>query len=296
MLDVNPYPQMKKANHILSISLTALLLASCGGGETAQDDKTLTDVAPTVVKDTTPITVNSETKFKFDFALANIPSPAASVNELSTWGANYDNTFLNDTKKAKTYTNEFSKAVNLGIYNIDMAYAIVHGHGEDVLKYMKTVLIASDALGLKGAVDAMVGKRAEQNIAVKDSLLHILDEILIKSDNYLRTNERLYTASVVFAGSWIENLYLTCKLADNAPTPEIKTKAYKHLWEQRFHLNNLIIMMEDYKDKKEAMDLNSDFKLIHKAINDVKKVEDMNEAKFKEISAKIYALREKLTK
>ncbi|MBK7818078.1 MAG: hypothetical protein IPJ60_11440 [Sphingobacteriaceae bacterium] len=78
-----------------------------------------------------------------------------------------------------------------------MCYAIVNERGEDVLKYMKTVLITSDALGLKGA-DQMIGKRAEQNLGSKDSLLQILDEILIKSDSYLRTNERLYTASTVF--------------------------------------------------------------------------------------------------
>ena len=287
---------MKKSSQFICITLTTLLLASCGGGETAQEDKGLTDAAPEAVKDTTPVTVNDETKFKFDFALANIPSPAQSINELSKWGVNYNNAFLNDTKKAKNYTTEFSRAINLGIYNIDMAYAIVHEHGEDVLKYMKTVLISSDALGLKGAIDQMVGKRAEQNIAVKDSLLRILDEILIKSDSYLRTNERLFTAATVFAGSWVENLYLTCKLAENATDEALKARAYKHLWDQRFHLQNLITMMEDYKDKKEAMDLNADFKVIHKEINDVKKAEDIDAAKFKSISAKIYALRDKLTK
>jgi hypothetical protein len=287
---------MKKSNQFICLTVTTLLLASCGH-ETTQEDKGLaTDSSTVTVKDTTPVTVDDGTKFKFDFALANIPSPAQSMNELSTWGVDYNNAFLNDTKKAKTYSTEFSKAVNLGIYNIDMAYAIVHQNGEDVLKYMKTVLIASDGLGLKGAIDQMVGKRAEQNIAIKDSLLRILDEILIKSDGYLRTNERLYTAAVVFSGSWVESLYLTCKMAESTTDEAIKAKVYKHLWEQRFHLNNLIIMMEDYKDKKEAVDLNADFKVIHKEINDIKKAEDITAAKFKSISEKIYALRDKLTK
>lgn len=285
---------MKKNTQLIYISLTTLLLASCAS-DTIQEDKSSPEITSEIVKDTTKVTVDDDTKFKFDFALANIPSPAESINELSKWEVNYDNSFLNDTKKAKSYTTEFSRAVNLGIYNIDMAYAIVHEQGADVLKYMKTVLITSDALGLKGAIDQMVGKRAEQNIAVKDSLLRILDEILIKSDDYLRTNERLYTAALVFTGSWMENLYLTCKLAESAPD-SIKTRAYRHLWEQRFHLNNLIIMMEDYKDKKEAMDLNEDFKVIHKEINDVKNWEDIDADKFKSISEKIYALRNKMTR
>lgn len=287
---------MERSTRFLALSFSALLLTSCGGGEASQDDKTLTDSTAAVVKDTTPITVDDGTKFKFDFALANIPSPASSINELSSWGHSYDNSILNDTKNSKNYTSEFSRSVNLGIYNIDMCYAIVSERGEDVLKYMKTVLVTSDALGLKGAVDQMIGKRAEQNLAIKDSLLNILDEILIKSDSYLRTNERLYTAATVFAGSWVESLYITCKIGENTSDAAIKAKAYKHLWEQRFHLNNLITVMEDYKDKKEAAELNADFKVIHKEINDVKKAEDIDAAKFKSISDKIFALRAKLTK
>lgn len=286
---------MKKITQIACLTVTTLLLASCGN-DAATEEKAIADSAAIAPVDTTPVTVDDLTKFKFDFALANIPSPAESINELSKWGVPYNNAFLNDTKNSKNYTSEYSKAINLGIYNIDMAYAIVHDQGADVLKYMKTVMISSDALGLKGAIDNMVGKRAEQNLAVKDSLLRILDEILIKSDSYLRTNERLYTATTVFAGAWLESLYLTCKIAESSSDEAITTRARKHLWEQRFHLNNLITVLEDYKDKKEAVELNNDLKVIHKEINDVKKAEDIDAAKFKSISEKIYTLRTKLSK
>ncbi len=278
--------------NITAICCLALVLSSCGGGEN-QDDKVNTDVP--VVKDTTPITVDEETKFKFDFAIANIPSPVEGVNEISKWGVGYNNELLNDPKNSSKYASEFSKAINLGIYNIDMSYGIVNERGQDVLKYMKTVLILSDALGLKGAVDQMIGKRAEENIGSKDSLLRILDEILVKSDSYLRTNERVYTAGVVFAGSWVEGLYLTCKIAESTSNGEAREKAYKHLWEQRFHLGNLITLLDDYKNKKEAVELNNEFRTIHKEINDIKNPKDLDDNKFKSISTKIYALRGKLT-
>ena len=242
---------MRNFKPLAFASLSIFLLSSCGG-ETPVEDKGTTEPVAEVVKDTTPVTVDDAAKFKFDFALANIPSPAASIDELSKWGIDYDRELMNDPKKGKNYASEFQKAVNLGIYNIDMCYAIVNERGEDVLKYMKTVLITSDALGLKGAVDQMIGKRAEQNLGSKDSLLQILDEILIKSDSYLRTNERLYTASTVFSGGWLESLYLACKITDKATDEAVKAKGRKHLWEQRFHLGNLVTVMEDHKDKKEA--------------------------------------------
>jgi hypothetical protein len=274
-------------------SLSLVLLSSCGSKETPVEEKTTEPVAE-VPKDTTKVTVDDAAKFKFDFALANIPSPAVSIDELSKWGVDYDQSLMNDPKKAKNYVSEFQKAVNLGIYNIDMCYAIVNERGEDVLKYMKTVLLTSDALGLKGAVDQMIGKRAETNLASKDSLLEILDEILIKSDSYLRTNERLYTASTVFSGGWLESLYLTCKITDKATDEAVKAKGRKHLWEQRFHLGNLVTVMDDHKDKKEAQDMNSEFRNIHKQINAVKSPEEMTPEKFKKISEEIYALRNKI--
>lgn len=286
---------MKKLSFVLPLTLGAVLMA-CGGGHDAEEVKESVDSASVVAVDTTPVTVNEETKFKFDFAIANIPSPVGMVNDISGWGVPYNNALMNDPKKSNTYTAEFTKAVTLGIYNIDMSYAMVNNRGEDVMKLMKTVMVQSDALGLKGAVDQMVGKRAETNLSNKDSLLAILDEIFVKSDSYLRTNERVYTASSVFAGSWIEGLYLACKLGENVTDPAAKANVYKTVWDQRFYLNNLITLMEDYKDKKEATDLNNSFREIHKEINDIKDPKDMDDAKFKSISSKIYALRDKVTK
>lgn len=286
---------MKKFSPILFVALTVITFSSCNR-EVPIEDKPTNDSIAETVQDTTPVTVDDLSKFKFDFALANIPSPATSIEELSKWGVDYNNSFLNDVKNSKNYTTEFTRAINLGIYNIDMSYAIVNERGEDVLKYMKTVLIASDALGLKGAIDQMVGKRAEANINNKDTLLRILDDILIKSDSYLRTNERLYTASTVFSGAWLESLYLTCKLAESSTDAAIKAKAYKHLWEQRFHLQNLINVLEDHKDKKDVVDFSNELKTIHTEIFAIKKPEDIDDKKFKSISDKIYALRAKVTK
>lgn len=171
-----------------------ILLAACGGNKENENQDIVSDSSNVTVKDTTPITVSDTTKFKFDFAIANIPSPANSMNQIKDFQHHYDNGLLNDVKNLSKYNTEFQKSLNLGIYNIDMAYAMVNDKGEDVLKYMKNVMMLSDKLGLKSAVDVMVGKRAENNLSNRDSLFKILDEIFVKSDSYLRTNERVYTA------------------------------------------------------------------------------------------------------
>jgi hypothetical protein len=227
--------------------------------------------------------------------LANIPSPVGMMNDISKWGEPYDNTLFNDIKNQKNYSTEFSKAINLGVYNIDLSYAMVKNKGDDVLKYMKSVLLLSEGLGLKSALDQMVGKRAENNLGNKDSLLRILDEIFVKSDSYLRTNERVFTSTAVFAGSWIESLFLSCKIGEATVDRVVKEKAYTHLWEQRFHLGNLIAVLDDFNDNKDAVELNKQLKVIHKEIM-VIKANQLDDKMFNSISSKIFKLRDNYTR
>ncbi len=140
----------------------------------------------------------------------------------------------------------------------------------------------------------MVGKRAEANLGSKDSLFTILDDIFVKSDSYLRTNERVYTASTVFAGSWIENLYLCSKLGTQVTDAKAKESVHRHLWEQRFHLSNLINLLSDYKSKKECADLVASLKPILDEITALHEVAEMSDEKFASIGNKIIAIRNKV--
>jgi hypothetical protein len=144
----------------------------------------------------------------------------------------------------------------------------------------------------------MIGKRAEKNISNKDSLFRILDEIFTKSDSYLRTNERVYTASSIFAGSWIESLYLNCRITNDVTNtePYLKEKGYKQIWDQRFYLKNLSDLLNDYNNKKECTDLNNKIKEILAEITLIKDPKEFKESNFKSISEKIYSLRASILK
>jgi hypothetical protein len=250
--------------------------------------------AEAYVQDTTKVTVDDTTKFKFDFALANIPSPATSIQELQSLDVAYDASILNDTRNTSRYTSEYQRAMNLGIYNIDMAYAMMNNKGQDVLQYMKTIMIMSEALGLKNAVGGMVGKRAESNLQKQDSLFKILDEIFVKSDSYLRTNDRLYTAAIIFAGSWLESLYLNCKISAMATSDRAKSKAHRVLWEQRFHLGNLTKVLQDYRSRPEDEELLRKLTVILDDLMQIKQTSDMSEEKFNTISNNIFELRKQV--
>lgn len=286
---------MKKSAFILSgISLAVLM--SCGGNKTEETKTGVDSAAVSTNTDTAANTVQDIVRFKFDFAIGNTPSPAEVVNDMASYNLTYNNTFLSNPDKAKGYKTDFSKAVNLGIYNLDMAYAVANNQGTDVMKYLKTSMAEIDALGMKAAFDQMIGKRTETNINNKDSLLSIIDELYVKGDSYLRTNQRVETATYIFAGSWLEALHLICRTGGEEKDALQKARAYKHLWEQRFYLKNIIDLLEEFKTNKEAITLKEDLMAIHKEINAIAEPKDINAGNFKAISDKISALRDKLTK
>jgi hypothetical protein len=278
----------------IPLTIFSFVLFSCGNNETEKASEETEETAALAPKDTTPVTVDDTTKFKFDFAIANIPSPAGTMQEINKWQIPYDNNLFNAPENASKYDNEFKRAINLGVYNIDMCYAMVSEKGEDVLKYMKNVMVISDKLGLKSAVNAMVGQRAEKNMNNKDSLFKILDEIFVKSDDYLRTNDRVFTATTVFTGSWLESLYLISQVGAKTTDAAVTNKVNTLLWEQRFHLGNIINLLKDYKNKKDAEKLVADLEPIHAQITAIKQSKDITPALFKSISDKILGLRTSL--
>jgi hypothetical protein len=275
---------------IIAITLGSLVLFSCGGGKDHEAAHDTVDSTATA-KDTTAVTVSDTTKFKFDFTLANIPSPAAMIQDLVSYKVPYDAGMLNDNKKAAGYSNENQRSYNLGIYNIDLAYAMSNDAGQDVLSYAKSVLTLADKIGVSSAVNTMVGKRAEANLSNKDSIFRIIDEIFIKSDTYLRTNKRVHIAANIFTGSWVEAIYLNSALYPKIESPELKEKARKHLWDQRFHLGNLITLLKDFKNEAGASELIKELTAIHEEIVSAKQPADMTEAKFNSVSEKITTLR-----
>lgn len=287
---------MKSTLYFLS-GLSLITLVSCGGGKT-EETKALTDSTAVTEQaaDTTPNTVSDLVRFKFDFAIGNIPSPAEVINDMSTYNLAYSTNYMSDAGKASSYKTDFSKAINLGMYNLDMAYAIANNKGTDVVKYLKTSLAEIDALGMKGAFDQLVGKRTETNINNKDSLLSIIDEIYVKGDSYLRSNQRVETATFIFTGSWLEALHIIGATGMQEADAVQKSRLKKLLWDQRFYLKNIIDLLEEFKSNKEAGALKDDLSAIHKDIDAIPEAKDITDEKFKAITDKIGALRTKLSK
>ena len=271
-----------------------IFLFSCSNS-TEHPSETLPDTASAKSSKTQDEAVNDTTKFKFDFAIANIPSPASVMLQLHE-DRPLSNTFLLQAGVSDHCNSEFTRALAMGIYNIDFAYSIQTNQSQNVLNYMKAIAGMSIKLGLKNALDQILGQRVEQNLSQKDSLFSILDEVFYKSDAFLKTNKRMKVASLIFTGSWIEALYLNGLVGQQSTKPETLRYAKTLLWQQRFHLENLINLLNDFKSDATCGELSNDLSRILTSIKAEKQADQITDKRFAEFIQEIGNLRTRLFK
>lgn len=221
---------------ILSASL--LILTSCNYDSNPKENKSQT------IEDEILSEIDSNTTliYKFDNTLFSIPSPYEVSILMKDIQIEYNSNILNSTSNAQNYTDNFKKALNLGIYGADLAYLNIYTQTPEVAKNFATIKIMAEELQLSGSFDANTIQRIERNLNKKDSLLHILSLTFQKTDKYLKDNNRHDAAALVIAGGWIESVYFLTQVFEETQNNEIK----KRLGEQKYPLENLIKLLTPY--------------------------------------------------
>ncbi len=180
-------------------------------------------------------------------SMFSIPSPIQTAILIERTGADYDKTFLNDTKKATTYATNFQKALNLGVYGSDVGYVTIYDQSQDALKYLSVIKKLSDELGIAGAFDENTVKRFENNFGVRDSMLNLVTVTYRNADAFLKDNDRLNIGALVLAGGWIETLYFSTQIALKDGNQDVITR----IGEQKYTLNNIVDMLRPYYSQPE---------------------------------------------
>lgn len=161
-------------------------------------------------------------------------------------GAVFSQNILNAPEKASDYNTSYKKAMNLGIYAVDLSYSRAFEQYETAGKYFSSMSTLSQELGIPQDYFEETAKRFETNLTNKDSLISIANEVYYETEDYLKENERFATASVIIMGGWIEAIYIGTNVAIESKSADI----IERLVDQKYSLNNLLIMLKDYKDNE----------------------------------------------
>ena len=148
----------------------------------------------------------------------NIPSPSEIPYLLQATGAEYNQSLLNDRRKADSYGSRPDKAaLNLGVYTTDIGYLSSYDKTQEAIEYLNASKKLADNLGVIGTFDTEVLKSFESNISNKDSLANILDRAVKSTDKYLKDDSKSRLAALLLTGSFVEGLYISTGLIKTYP-------------------------------------------------------------------------------
>lgn len=235
-----------------------VFLAGCGG---AADEKIGSD---NVQDDNNAAVESAETTRQI---FHYVPTPVESTSLLERAGAEYSFELLNKIEHVSLYETVSKKALNLGVYSTDLAYASIYEQPSEIMVFSACAQKLSDELGVTEAFTEQTIARIENNISDKDSILDIITETYYITDSHLKTSQRASLSALILAGAWMEGLHIATELAHNDPDNELLAL---RLMEQKFSLQNLLILAGQYKDDKKIAPVLADLKAVYALFDGVK--------------------------
>ena len=157
-------------------------------------------------------------------------------------GAVYRPELLNSPDKSGNYVTSSKKALNLGVYAVDLSYTKVSEQLETAGRYFNAMQRMAEEMGIPSVYFQNTAERFEKNIDSKDSLIKIANEVDTALKNYLRENERYAASAQIILGGWVEAIHIATNVAASTKDMEI----IERLADQKTSLSNLINMLSDY--------------------------------------------------
>lgn len=242
---------MKKTRTYKFVSLAifsglfAFGFSSCTGNKEKKTD-------PEVVEKT----IKAEIK-EYSYPIASAFEVTEMLNEIE---ASYIVGLTSDPEKASNYFSEKDRAVNLGIYTADLAYATTYNQKADVQNYFKASETLVRELDLTGAFQEDLPDQIEANLDNKEKLVEIITDMFQNAYSHLNQQGRTEVSYLVLSGSVIEGLYLTTNVSENTFQ---NPKLIEAILFQKEPLMKLEEMMEPYKDTEILGDLYADIASIN---------------------------------
>ena len=187
----------------LILSFTTLLITQCGGGNEDVINKTTEETVNTNQEVTPRIEIDT-TDYDYEFVP---PSPIQIASILRKANMPYEDGLTNPTENADNYASQYKQSLNFGVYACDLAYCVTNNKSTEAAEYLKTVKKMSAKVGLSAVFDnESLIKRFENNIGNQDSVMSLLFDIQMLTDDYIQDNELRDLSVIYFTGAWVEGM------------------------------------------------------------------------------------------
>lgn len=221
----------------LGLSLIVVLLCpSCVGDQEKQQSEQ---------SDSDTIYPEAKLTAEIKGRLYELPSPLEVTRMLNEAGAGYIFDITNPPDSVTRYNTERRKALALGIYSADFAYAAAYHRPEETNAFLKCIHILADDLGIIGVYEPGLSDKVKQAGENRDSLISVANRILDHSTEFLAEHDRHYLALLIATGAFTEGMYLTCELMVAADDNTLLTGVIRH---QQELLERLLVVLDAFRE------------------------------------------------
>ncbi len=142
-----------------------------------------------------------------------LPTPFEMTDMLNTMGAKYTSAILNPADHAEKYFTEKSKALNVGVYGADLAYATTYDQKQDEKIYSKALKSLIDQLGINVNYSKLLTDDANEKLNNKDTLVSIITKMFYDTYKYIYNKNNPDIAIIMVSGAWTEVMYIATNIS-----------------------------------------------------------------------------------
>ena len=144
-----------------------------------------------------------------------LPTSFEVIEMINDLEIGYDIGVSNLTENADKYFIEAKKAINLGVYGADLAYASTYQMKQEVMLFLEISRKLADDLGIASIYNEEVISEAENSIDKKEELVELITNSFYDIYSQLNQNGKANLALLGVAGSWVESLFITTQISAN---------------------------------------------------------------------------------
>jgi len=144
-----------------------------------------------------------------------LPTSFEVIEMINDLEIGYDIGVSNFTENADKYFTEAKKAINIGVYGADLAYASTYQMKQEVMLFLETSRKLADDLGIASIYNEELIGEVENSIDKKEKLVEIITNSFYDIFSQLNQNGKANLALLGVAGSWVESLFITTQVSAN---------------------------------------------------------------------------------
>ena len=195
-------------------------------------------------------------------------------------GSAYDHSMLNPDDMVSNYNNNFTKALNLGIYGTDLGYTNIYKENQDALGYIGSIRDLADGLNIGQFFDFNTIRKLATNSNNLDSLLLITTKNFNRINAYLQDQKRSNLSILLLTGGWLEALHITCQVYKKNPDNIVLKEK---IGEQKIILEQIQLLLSLYESDPDIKQLSKDLKDLQKVFDQIEITTTYAESTFKEV-------------